>query len=190
MYQDRTAGKAFSLAFVLSLLLASYVQAQPAPLQGSPSQGVAVAAYTHNDDDDDDDDDDRRTHRMRGHGRGMGLHHLGWLAQRLQLNDEQQTQLRTVMHNHAKEQIRLKAELATMKLDLHALLQAEPLDLGKVKPQFQAMAAKKVDLQMAHVTAMQEMRKILTPEQQKQFKALHGDRMRHGGKREHGSGKE
>jgi hypothetical protein len=51
----------------------------------------------------------------------------------------------------------------------------------------QAIAAKEVDLRMAHVTARQDIRKVLTPEQQKQFKTMHGDRMREGGRREHGS---
>src|SRR5205814_1004319 len=112
---------------------------------------------------------------------------LDRLAQQLKLSDEQRAQIRTAMHNHAKDVIRLKAEIAALKLDLHAALEADPVDLAKVKPQFQAIAAKEVDLHMAHVTAMQDIRKVLTPEQQKQFKTMRGDPMREGGKREHGS---
>jgi Spy/CpxP family protein refolding chaperone len=64
-------------------------------------------------------------------------------------------------------------------------LWANPVDLAKVKQQFQAIAAKEVDLHLAHVTALEEIRKVLTPEQQQQFKTLQG-RMRHeGGRREH-----
>jgi Spy/CpxP family protein refolding chaperone len=38
---------------------------------------------------------------------------------------------------------------------------------------------------MAHVTAMQEIRKGLTPEQQQQFKTMQGRMMHEGGRREH-----
>ena len=47
-----------------------------------------------------------------------------------------------------------------------------------------AIATKEADLHLAHVTAMQEIRKVLTPEQQQQFKTLQG-RMMHEGRREH-----
>lgn len=65
------------------------------------------------------------------------------------------------------------------------LLEAEPVDLAKVKQQFLAIATKGADLHMAHVTAMQEICKVLTPEQQQQFKAMLGRRMHEGGRREH-----
>jgi Spy/CpxP family protein refolding chaperone len=67
------------------------------------------------------------------------------------------------------------------------LLEADPVDLAQVKQQFQAIATKDVDLHMAHVTAMQDIRKLLTPEQQQQFKTMHGPMRSEGGKREHGS---
>jgi len=106
------------------------------------------------------------------------------LTQQLKLKDEQRAQVRTILYNHAKEMIRLQAEIATLRLDVTPLLEAEPVDLAKVKQQFLAIAAKDVDLHMAHVTAMQEIRKVLTPEQQQQFKTLQG-RMMHEGRREH-----
>jgi Spy/CpxP family protein refolding chaperone len=43
---------------------------------------------------------------------------------------------------------------------------------------------------MAHVTARQDIRKLLTPEQQKQFKTMQDHRMSEGGKRAHGPGAE
>jgi Spy/CpxP family protein refolding chaperone len=191
MHQHRTAWKIVVLAFVLTLTLAPRGMAQHAPPQRPYPDGLLMAANTHDDDDDDDDDNDEHGRRgyegRRGHEGRMGSHHLDRLAEQLKLSDEQRAQIRTAMLTHAKDRIRLKAELATLKLDLHAALEADPVDLAKVKQQFQAIAAKEVDLQMAHVTARQDLRKVLTPEQQKQFKTMHSDRMREGEKREHGS---
>jgi Spy/CpxP family protein refolding chaperone len=58
-----------------------------------------------------------------------------------------------------------------MRLDLRQLLYTDPVDLSRVKPALQAIATKKVDLQLAHITVMQEIRQVLTPEQQKKFRA-------------------
>ena len=43
-----------------------------------------------------------------------------------------------------------------------------------MKQLFQAIAAKEADLRLAHVTAMQDIRKLLTPEQQKQCRTMPG----------------
>ncbi len=114
---------------------------------------------------------------MMGHGGMMMQQHLEWLSQQLKLSDEQRTQVQSLLRNHAKEVIRLKAEIDTMALDVPPLLEANPVDLAKVKQQFQAIAAKEADLRLAHVTAMQDIRRLLTPEQQKQFRTMPGHMM-------------
>jgi Spy/CpxP family protein refolding chaperone len=114
---------------------------------------------------------------MMGHGGMMLQRHLEWLSQQLKLSDEQRTQVQGLLRNHAKDVIRLRAEIDTMTLDLPALLEANPVDLAKVKQLFQAIAAKEADLRLAHVTAMQDIRKLLTPEQQKQFRTMPGHMM-------------
>src|SRR5215510_14446952 len=114
---------------------------------------------------------------MMGHG-GMMLHrHLEWLSQQLKLSDEQRAQVQTLLRSHAKDVIRLRAESDTMTIDVPPLLEANPVDLAKVKQLFQAIAAKEADLRVAHVTAMQDIRKLLTPEQQKQFRTMPGHMM-------------
>ena len=96
--------------------------------------------------------------------------HIQRRLQPLGLNDSQQNTVETLLRTHAKEVIRLKAEIDTMRLDLRQLLHTDPVDLSKVKPALQAIATKKVDLQLAHITVMQEIRQVLTPEQQKKFR--------------------
>ena len=114
---------------------------------------------------------------MMGHGGMMMQRHLEWLSQQLKLSDDQRTQVQTLLRNHAKEVIRLKAEIDTMMLDVPPLLEANPVDLTKVKQLFQAIATKEADLRLAHVTAMQDIRQLLTPEQQKQFRTMPGHMM-------------
>ena len=118
---------------------------------------------------------------MMGHGGMMLQRHLEWLSQQLKLSDEQRSQVQTLLRNHAKDVIRLQAEINTMTLDVPPLLEANPVDLAKVKQLFQAIAAKEVDLRLAHVSAMQDIRKLLTPEQQKQFRTMPGHMMGRGG---------
>jgi Spy/CpxP family protein refolding chaperone len=179
MHHNHTAWQMVVLVFVCTLALAPRRMAPQAFPQPPHPEGLLVAAHH------DDDEDEEHEHRRRGHEGRMGLHHLNRLAQELKLSDEQHAQIRTLMHNQAKDVIRLKAEIATLKLDLRAALEAEPVDLAKVKQHFQAIAAKEVDLHMAHITARQEMRKVLTPDQQKQFTMIHGERRREGERREH-----
>jgi Spy/CpxP family protein refolding chaperone len=118
---------------------------------------------------------------MMGPGGMMMQQHLEWLSQHLKLSDEQRAQAQTLLRNHAKDVIRLRAEIDTMTLDVPPLLEANPVDLAKVKQLFQAIAAKEADLRLSHVTAMQDIRKLLTPEQQKQFRAMPGHMMEGGG---------
>ena len=118
---------------------------------------------------------------MMGHGGRMLQQHVEWLSQQLKLSDEQRTQIQTLLRSHAKDVIRLRAEIDTMTLDVPPLLEANPVDLAKVKQLFQAIAAKEADLRLAHVTAMQDIRKLLTPEQQKQFRTMPGHMMGDGG---------
>ena len=180
----RIAWKIIALAFVCTLALVPRGMAQQDPSPRLHPPGILIAADQH--DEDEEHEHGRRGHEGRMGHEGMQIQqHLERLTQQLKLKDEQRAQVRTIMYTHAKEMIRLQAELATLRLDVPPLLEAEPVDLAKVKPQFLAIATKEADLHLAHVTAMQEIRKGLTPEQQQQFKTLQGRMMHEGGRREH-----
>ena len=184
--QHRTAWQIIALVFVCTLVLVPRARAQQDPFPRPHAPGTLMVA-----DKDDKDEDEEHEHGRRGHEGRMGhegrrlQQHLDRLTQHLTLTDQQRTQVRTILYTHAKDRIRLQAELATLRLDVPPLLEAEPVDLAKVKQQFQSIAAKEADLHLAHVTAMQEIRKVLTPEQQQQFKTLRGRMMHEGGRREH-----
>jgi Spy/CpxP family protein refolding chaperone len=183
-HMHRTVWKIIAFAFVCTLALGPRVMAQQAPSPRPHASGIVMVADKH--DEDEEHERGRRGHEGRLGHEGMRLQqHLERLTQHLKLTDEQRAKVRTILYTHAKDMIRLQAELATLRLDVPPLLEAEPVDLAKVKQQFLAVAAKEVDLRLAHVTAMQEIRKVLTPEQQQQFKALQSRMMREGGRREH-----
>ena len=180
----RIAWKIMALAFVCTLVLVPRGRAQQDPSPRPHAPGILMAADKH--DEDEEHEHGRRGHEGRMGHEGMRIQqHLDRLTQQLTLTDAQRAQVRTILYTHAKEMIRLQAEMATLRLDVPPLLEAEPVELAKVKQQFLAIAAKEVDLHLAHVTAMQEIRKVLTPEQQQQFKTLQGRMMREGGRREH-----
>ena len=106
-----------------------------------------------------------------GHGERFA-EHLQHALQQLGLNESQRSTVQTLLRTHAKEVIQRRAEIATMRVDLQPLLQADPVDTTRVKQALQAIAAKEVDLHLAHLTLMQDIRQVLTPEQQKQFRAM------------------
>jgi Spy/CpxP family protein refolding chaperone len=119
-------------------------------------------------------------------GGGMVQRHLELLTQQLGLSDDQRTQVQTLIRNHAKEVIRLQADVAIMRIDVGQLLDADSVDLPKVKQLVQAIAAKEADLRLSHITGMQEIRKLLNPEQQKTFRTMQGHMMEDGGMMGHG----
>ena len=57
----------------------------------------------------------------------------------------------------------------------------------QVQTLVQAIAAKEADLRLSHITVMQEIRKLLNPEQQKTFRTMQSHMMEDGGVMGHGS---
>jgi Spy/CpxP family protein refolding chaperone len=102
----------------------------------------------------------------------MVHHHMERLAQQLEFTDDQRVQVRTLLANHAKEALRLRADIDVTAIDVRQLLEADPVDLPKVKQLVQSIAGKDADLRVAHITLMQEISKLLTPEQRQKFRAM------------------
>src|SRR5262245_39699360 len=168
---NRTAWKIVVLVFALTLACAPGVRAQQPPHPGDTPTYQDPPATTSA---QGQEQAPRRPqwHGMRGN-RGMRLqHYLARLTQQLNLSDVQRAQVQTLLRTHARDVIRLRAEIDTMALDVPPLLETEPVDLAKVKQLVQNIAAKRVDLQMAHITLVQDIRKLLTPEQQQQCRTI------------------
>jgi Spy/CpxP family protein refolding chaperone len=120
--------------------------------------------------------------RMRPMHHRMGreateLHHMERLVQQLGLSDEQQRQVQPLLLNYAKEAIRDRADIAVTRLEIRQQLSSNQPDLSKVKDMLQNVAGKEAQLRFARITTMQDIRKLLTPEQQKQWQAVHARSM-------------
>ena len=138
-------------------------------------QGMGMAPQ-----EEDDDEEASPQRGMMGMG-GMMRHHMARLGQQLALTDDQRAQVRTLLGNHAKEAIRLRAEVCVLAVDVRQLLEADSVDLPKAKQLLQSIAGKEVDLRLAHITLMQEISKLLTPEQRQKFRAMRERMMGAGG---------
>ena len=166
---NRTAWKIVVLAFVLTLAFAPGVRAQQPPHPGdTPAYQDPPAATGAQ----GQEQAPRRPQWPGMRGRMRPQHYLTQLTQQLTLSDVQRAQVQTLLRTHARDVIRLRAEIDTMALDVPPLLETDPVDLAKVKQLVQSIAAKKADLQMAHITLIQDIRKLLTPEQQQQFRTM------------------
>ena len=64
---------------------------------------------------------------------GMTARHMARLAQQLELTAEQQAQIRMLLRNHAKETIRLRADIGMLMVDIQQVLDTDPVDLPKAK---------------------------------------------------------
>ncbi len=188
---NRISSITIGLALLLALLLVRGEAAQQQQHQQHHPGGAAASQGSSAGDRNEDEDEEVEQAPMmppmqgmmgRGTMRGgmmgsMMQRHLAGLAQQLGLSDDQRVQARHVLRTHAKEVIRLQADRDILQLDVQQLLEAEPVDVPKVKQVLQAIAAKDVDLRLSHITAMQEIRMLLTPEQQQKFRALQGSMM-------------
>ena len=130
-------------------------------------------------DEEDEDDKPGGMMDMMGHGHMM-LRKLDRLAEQLNLTQEQEIRIRSIVRSHLKEAIQARADMAVQRVDLIALLDAGSTDLPKVKETLQSLASQQAGLVFAHVALMDEINKLLTPEQQQQFRTMRRQ-MRHGG---------
>lgn len=109
----------------------------------------------------------------RGHGHQM-MRNIERLTADLDLSEQQKRQIRSLWRTHMKQAIQARAALAAQRIDLQERLDAETVDMTKVKLLLQDMAARQADLRFSHLSLMQEIKQQLTPEQQKKFSARQG----------------
>lgn len=102
----------------------------------------------------------------------------GWITRALRhqeqlgLSQDQVTKLEALRLESRKETLRRVAELRGAHLDLGALLHAETPDLAKIEAQVRRIESLRTDLQMSRIKTSLEGRALLTPEQQKQLRAV------------------
>jgi len=90
----------------------------------------------------------------------------------LDLSAEQVRDLEQLRSEYERERIRSEAEIRIAEMDVERLLEAEPVDLGKVKEKLREIERLRADLRLARIRAIQEGKKLLSPEQRKKLEAL------------------
>jgi Spy/CpxP family protein refolding chaperone len=94
--------------------------------------------------------------------------------EQLALTQDQATRLETLRQEFTRETIRRDAELRIVEMDLAALLEQTPADLGKVEAKIRELEKLRADLRIARIRTLEQGRAVLTPEQRTKLQALLG----------------
>jgi Spy/CpxP family protein refolding chaperone len=120
-----------------------------------------------------------------GGGMGMGMHgpgmEMGGMGEmmkmmrtvsKLDLTADQQKKLKLLTLQHQKEAIPLLGQIRLAGVEVQELLLAEPANLDKVKSKVKDKYDAAAKLEMSHLALMQEVKKLLTPEQRQQMESM------------------
>jgi Spy/CpxP family protein refolding chaperone len=119
---------------------------------------------------------------MHGHGMGGGRGEMGkwWqnsdVAQKLQLNNQQITQLDQIFTEHKLKLIDDEAEMQKQDLKLQTLLDQDSPSESQVGTQVDQVLAARGQLEREFTMMHLALRKVLTVEQWKELKSMHSER--------------
>jgi nickel and cobalt resistance protein CnrR len=114
-------------------------------------------------------------------GNGPAMAGRGAMMEKLNLTEEQQSQMRKLKVEFQKKQIQNQARIRVARLDLHQLLSADKPDRGTIEKAIKEISAMQTEAKLNHLDHMFAVRGILNPEQQKIWKEqrMHRGGMRH-----------
>jgi len=92
--------------------------------------------------------------------------------ERLELTAEQIKKLETLRDNFQKQSIRHDADLRIVELDIAALLDGDPVEMGKVEAKVREAEKLRADLRIARVRALEQAKALLSAEQKKKLSEL------------------
>ncbi|ABI56735.1 Spy/CpxP family protein refolding chaperone [Alkalilimnicola ehrlichii MLHE-1] len=123
---------------------------------------------------------------MHGGGQGgMGMHGGVGMMRGLDLDEDQQAQLRERRSEHRHKQFRRMAEMMDLREEMQALLGAERPDPDAVRELHDRMADLHGDMMVDRIRLRNDMQDILTDEQRERMREgmgeRRGDMYRHGG---------
>lgn len=102
-----------------------------------------------------------------GYGGGMGV---GRMLPYLNLNPQQWEKVRALAYQRLEKMAQLRSKLFQQRLELLNLAGQGKVDAAKVKKLFVQQAELKAELFLAGLDYLQQVEKVLTPEQKKQLK--------------------
>jgi len=116
---------------------------------------------------------------MEGGGMGghMGMMEPGpmlrMLKAELALSEGQEKQLKDIVYQATKTGIKQRADVRVTELDLQQLLDADPVDMGKVEAKLKDIEGLRTALRLNLIKAHEQAKGILSPEQRQQFERIH-----------------
>jgi len=115
---------------------------------------------------------------MGMHGPGMEMGGMGEMMKmmravsKLNLTADQTKKLQLSTLQHQKEAIPLFGQIRLAGVEIQELLLAEPANLDKVKSKVKGKYDAAAKLEMSHLALMQEVKKLLTPEQRQRLESM------------------
>ena len=116
---------------------------------------------------------------MEGGGMGghMGMMEPGpmlrMLKTELALSEGQEKQLKDIVYQAAKTGIKQRAEVRVAELELQQLLDADPVDMGKVEAKLKDIEGLRTALRLNLIKAHEQAKGVLSPEQRQKFEGIH-----------------
>jgi Spy/CpxP family protein refolding chaperone len=99
-------------------------------------------------------------------------HHMQMMMRHLGLDEKQKAEVERIMTAHMKEVIKKQADLKIAKLDLKSILSKDSIDMKAAESKLKDIEAMKTALFLSHLTVHQDIKSVLTPEQQKKMKEM------------------
>ena len=92
--------------------------------------------------------------------------------EKLDLSSDQVRNLERLRKDFEKQSIRKEADIRVAKLDLHALFDAQPVDMTKVEAKVREIERLRADLRFARIRAAQKAKEQLSVEQRQKLDEL------------------
>jgi Spy/CpxP family protein refolding chaperone len=110
--------------------------------------------------------------RMKHQDMGMKRpgHRMWMQLRRLNLDEKQKAKIKDVRSKFMKDTISKMAEIRIAKIELRDMLANDTVDMNSVEAKLKEIASLKVEMRLARIKAIEEVKAQLTPEQRKKFR--------------------
>lgn len=188
MMKIRGYGAALGLALMLSGIGVAGAQGMPGMMGSGMKSGCPMAqgmqgAGMHG--------------RMGMHGGGMGMHGggmgmhgggMGMMMQRLDLDEQQRTELQELRSEHRRARFERMADMLDLRDEMHAAMAADRPDPATVRDLHGRMADLRGEMLADGIGMRNAMQDLLTEEQREQLREYRRGNMPHGMMGRQGSG--
>jgi Spy/CpxP family protein refolding chaperone len=95
----------------------------------------------------------------------MARHHVMMMLMSLGLDQKQQEAVSRIISSSTKEMIKKRADLLVAMMDLEDIVHKDPLDMAAAEAKLKHMESMRTAMFLAHLSAVQQIKSVLTPEQ-------------------------